>query len=199
MQVDGAVKVGTGTTGLVASVTVTAGSGGLTVAILGSAAAASAGVIGVGTVEAAAGTGLSANAVNNMSAGYGYGNESSGNGSSSDGEGGSGSSSSGGGDGASGGNNETVGPNSQYDDITTSSRGKSAVTNKQTNVSQKEFGDNLENSGFNKDVKGGGKATVYSKDGQSYTVRSAKDGTPTADFRKDANNKKTDIKIRLKK
>lgn len=39
---------------------------------------------------------------------------------------------------------------------------------------------------FDKDVKEGGRASVYSKDDKSCTVRSAKGGTPTSDFRKDA-------------
>ena len=88
---------------------------------------------------------------------------------------------------------------SKYEDTTKSSRGKRSTTNKQTDVTKEEFEKNLQESGYEKSVSKDGKATTFSKDGKSYTTRDAKDGTPTADFKKGPDSKKADIKIRLKK
>lgn len=90
------------------------------------------------------------------------------------------------------------GGSSQYEDITSASRGKEAVKNKQTDISKEEFGQNLEKAGFDKAEKGGGKAVEYKKGDQSYMIRNNKNGQPTADFRQSPESKQADIKIRLK-
>ena len=46
--------------------------------------------------------------------------------------------------------------------------------------------------------RSGGKVNTFTKDGKSYTTRkNSKSAEATADFRKDAASKKTDVKIRL--
>ena len=85
---------------------------------------------------------------------------------------------------------------SKYEDVTAT---KKSVTNKATDVTKSEFGGNLEKSGYTKTATKNGQVEVYSKDKGSYVVRNNSKGTPTADYRKDASNKKPDIKIRLEK
>ena len=99
--------------------------------------------------------------------------------------------------GQSPGDGVSVGKTSKYEDVTESSRGKKSIPNKQTNVTKSEFEGNLEKSGFKKSVSKDGKATSFTKDGKSYTTRKSKNRISTADFRKDATSKKTDLKIRL--
>jgi RHS repeat-associated protein len=86
---------------------------------------------------------------------------------------------------------------SQYEDITSSSRGKEAVRNKQTDLTKDEFGENLEKSGFDKTEKGNGKAIEYKKGDKSYMVRDSKNGQPTADYRSSPESKQAEMKIRL--
>ncbi len=90
---------------------------------------------------------------------------------------------------------------SLYEDVTTSSRGKSSVPNKQTDVTKKEFEKNLTQEGYSKTTHGGGKVDVYNKSNKQYTVRdNAKStGGPTADFKNTGGTgTKPDLKIRLK-
>lgn len=88
------------------------------------------------------------------------------------------------------------GDNSEYVDKT----GKRAVNNKETNVSEGEFVDNLEKSGYKKTKSSeDGKSRTYSNGKTSYNLRNDKRGNPTADFKKNPDGTgKTDIKIRLK-
>ncbi len=62
----GLFDIGAGTTGLTASVAVTAGTGGLAIEVTGPAAAVSAGLIGVGTAETLIGGNIAINAMNNL-------------------------------------------------------------------------------------------------------------------------------------
>jgi len=80
---------------------------------------------------------------------------------------------------------------SKYDDVTTSSRGKKAVTNKKTNVTKTEFENNLEKSGFKKNTSKDGNATTLTKDNRSYIIRNNGTGKPTADFKNNKNSKKS--------
>ena len=93
---------------------------------------------------------------------------------------------------------DVVKNSSKYDDVTTSSRGKDAVTNKKTDVTKKDFENNLEKSGYKK-TEINEKVTKFEKDGKSYTTRPNKGSEPTADFRKNSTSNKADIKIRLEK
>ncbi|WP_080778181.1 hypothetical protein [Chryseobacterium phocaeense] len=88
------------------------------------------------------------------------------------------------------------GDNSEYVDKT----GKRAVNNKETNVSEGEFVDNLEKSGYKKTKSSeDGKSRTYSNGKTSYNLRNDKRGNPTAGFKKNPHGVgKTDIKIRLK-
>lgn len=93
------------------------------------------------------------------------------------------------------------GPSSTYEDVTKKSGGKGgkpAVTNKETNVSKGEFEENLAKSGYTSSTSKDGKSTTFRKGNQSYTTRNNKGGRPTADYRKNADASKTNIKIRLK-
>lgn len=86
------------------------------------------------------------------------------------------------------------GRSSEYNDISR----KNSVNNRETNVGKQEFGENLENSGYNKSQSKSGKVTNYIKGDKKYSVRdNAKStGGLTADSFKD-NELKT--KIRLQK
>ncbi|MFY7844918.1 DUF6443 domain-containing protein [Chryseobacterium gambrini] len=88
------------------------------------------------------------------------------------------------------------GDNSEYVDKT----GKRAVNNKETDVSEGDFVDNLEKSGYKKTKSSeDGKSRTYSNGKNSYNLRNDKRGNPTADFKKNPDGTgKTDIKIRLK-
>ena len=87
---------------------------------------------------------------------------------------------------------------SKYEDVTKSRRGKLSTTNKKTDVSKPEFERNLEKSGYKK-TKVNDKVNELKKEGSSYTTRPSKSGEPSADFRKNASQKKADVKIRLEK
>jgi len=87
---------------------------------------------------------------------------------------------------------------SKFKNVTKKSRGKESVRNIETDISKKEFEGNLEKNGFDK-TEINEKVTKFDKDGSSFTTRTSNDGTPTADFRKDASSKKPDSKIRLEK
>ncbi|MCT3699163.1 hypothetical protein [Elizabethkingia anophelis] len=86
---------------------------------------------------------------------------------------------------------------STYKDITGS---KNAKNNKETNVTRGDFEKNLEESGYEK-TQVNDDITRYSKGEKSYTTRDeSKQGSPTADFRKNPDGKgPVEIKIRLKK
>ena len=95
---------------------------------------------------------------------------------------------------------KTAKSSSKYDDKTIKLPGKKpSTTNKSTDVTKKEFEKNLEKSGYDKSKSKDGKVKTYTKDGKSYTTRKeSKSGGATADFRKDANSKKVNVKIRLR-
>lgn len=65
-------------------------------------------------------------------------------------------------------------------------------------MSKKEFEKNLQKSGYGKtNTSKDGKSTKFEKDGKSYTTRPDKGGGNSADFRKNDESGKVDLKIRL--
>ncbi|MCP9612907.1 RHS repeat domain-containing protein [Coprobacter tertius] len=91
------------------------------------------------------------------------------------------------------------GTSSKYENVTKSSRGKSSTTNIKTDVTKKEFGKNLENSGYKKTLSKDGKADIYTKGDKKYSVRdynSSDHNGPTADY---AEKNKVKKEIRLEK
>ena len=94
----------------------------------------------------------------------------------------------------------TDGEASQYENSTNKSKngGRPTTKNRDTDVSKQEFEKNLENSGFEKSTSKDGKVSTFNKDGKSYSTRdNSSGGKPTAEFRKNADAKKPDLKIRL--
>jgi peptidoglycan hydrolase-like protein with peptidoglycan-binding domain len=86
---------------------------------------------------------------------------------------------------------------SKYEDVTGP---RSRVTNIETGLKKNEFERNLINDGWKRSIAGGGKVTIFEKDGARYVLRdNAKStGGPTADFYPPGSKKFT-MKIRLKK
>jgi len=89
----------------------------------------------------------------------------------------------------------TSGTSSKYEDITSSG---SRYTNKSTNVTKSEFGENLLNNGWTKSISKDGKTTIFQKDGAKYVLRDGAKSTggPTADYYRPG-SKSISIKIRL--
>jgi RHS repeat-associated protein len=77
-----------------------------------------------------------------------------------------------------------------------------STKNIKTDVTKSEFGANLQKSGYEKTTSKDGTTSVYTKEGNKYSVRDKADSHdgPTADFKKaGSDTKKTDLKIRLEK
>lgn len=97
-------------------------------------------------------------------------------------------------DGASGSEDDIPGLSSDYKDTTI---GKS-IRNVETNVTPKEFGENLKDAGWKETTVDDGRVTNYTKDGAKYSVYSEAKSTggPTASFFPEEGAKAT-LKIRL--
>ena len=74
---------------------------------------------------------------------------------------------------------------SKYDASIT---GKNSVRNVKTDVTRKEFGKNLEKSGFSKEVSKDGKAATYTKGDSKYSVRTNQTGKGTQGSSADYSN-----------
>jgi RHS repeat-associated protein len=88
------------------------------------------------------------------------------------------------------------GTSSKYVNKTETSRGKKSIENRETDVTNSEFGKNLEAEGYGKTTSKDGKVTNYEKGDKKYSVRDNANSTnkPTADVYKD---KELIKKIRL--
>lgn len=74
-----------------------------------------------------------------------------------------------------------------------------SITNVETDVTKAEFEANLRNDGWTQTVSKDGKADIFTKDGERYTVRDESNaGSPTADFTPAGASRAT-LKIRLPK
>ena len=84
-----------------------------------------------------------------------------------------------------------------YKDIT---KPRSSVPNTQTNLTRKQFEQNLQKDGWSKSLSKDGKADIYTKNGSKYSLRNDAKSTdgPTADHYKPG-SKLISGKIRLAK
>lgn len=86
-------------------------------------------------------------------------------------------------------------PSSTFINITKSSRGKSFITNLETNVTYKDFGRNLESNGFIKSVSKDGKVTIYTNGNQKYSLRAAEGKKAATAEYYNGNEKKHKIRL----
>jgi len=98
------------------------------------------------------------------------------------------------------GNKVVKGAKSLYRNVTKGNR-KSTIRNIQTNITRTEFEKNLIDAGFKAEIRDGGKATVFKKNGvKVYSTRNhSTDGYPTAEHYNPQVSNKANVKIRLKK
>ncbi|MCE3234201.1 MAG: repeat protein, partial [Vampirovibrio sp.] len=76
---------------------------------------------------------------------------------------------------------------------------RSTFFNIETNISPTEFGQNLVKDGWKSYISKDGEATIFTKNGARYAIRSSSKNGPTADYYAPGNNGKADLKIRLRK